>query len=247
MIPVCRMVLWKFPSSLASVNTVNVLILLFSQLIPPLWAADSIDGSLPDQFVEINDYIPTLSKEVRYFTTDNFVGSRIDGYQAAKIYLVEGAAEALYRVQAELGQLGLGLKIFDAYRPQRAVDHFVRWGSDLEDTKMRQHYYPRVEKANLFREGYIAERSGHSRGATVDLTLIKLESREELDMGTPWDFFDKLSWPSSLEVTAEQRANRMLLQETMMKHGFNSLREEWWHFTLVNEPFPFTYFDFVIE
>ena len=112
---------------------------------------------------------------------------------------------------------------------------------------MRQHYYPRVKKANLFREGYIAERSGHSRGATVDLTLIKLESREELDMGTPWDFFDKLSWPSSLEVTAEQRANRMLLQETMMKHGFNSLREEWWHFTLVNEPFPFTYFDFVIE
>jgi D-alanyl-D-alanine dipeptidase len=241
------MVSWKGKSNVANGKAAYTGILLLSLLVSPLWAADSINGSIPEQFVEIEEYIPSVLQEVRYFTTDNFVGSRIDGYQAAKIYLVKDAAEALYQVQAELGNLGLGLKIFDAYRPQRAVDHFVRWGRDLEDVKMQQLYYPRVEKANLFREGYIAERSGHSRGATVDLTLIQLESGEELDMGTAWDFFDKRSWPSSPEVTPEQRANRMMLQRTMVRYGFSPLREEWWHFTLDYEPFPATHFNFVIE
>mgnify|MGYP000299991281 FL=1 len=135
------MVSWKCKSSVASTKAAYAGILLLSLLVSPLWAADSINGSIPEQFVEIEEYIPSVLQEVRYFTTDNFVGSRIDGYQAAKIYLVKDAAEALYLVQAELGKLGLGLKIFDAYRPQRAVDHFVRWGRDLEDIKMQQLYY----------------------------------------------------------------------------------------------------------
>ena len=152
-------------------------------------------------------------------------------------------------MQAQLAPIGRGLKVFDAYRPQRAEDHFVRWAEDLADTKMKARYYPDVDKANLFRDGYIAAKSGHSRGSTVDLTIVSLNAGEpiELDMGTGWDHFGPKSWPSSREVTTQQRANRMLLQSLMVKHGFRPLAEEWWHFTLVDEPFPDTYFDFVVE
>jgi D-alanyl-D-alanine dipeptidase len=170
----------------------------------------------------------------------------IDGYQAARVYITRPAAEALAAVQAELASFGLGLKVFDAYRPQRAVDHFVRWAENLDDAVMKDRYYPDVDKANLFRDGYIAARSGHSRGSTVDLTIIDAASGDELDMGTPWDFFDPSSAPLSAAVFAEQRANRMLLRSLMLKYNFQPLAEEWWHFTLAEEPYPNTYFDFPI-
>ena len=210
-------------------------------------AAETADPGIPAEFVDINLAIPTIELDVRYFVEDNFVGAPIDGYDAHKVYLTRAAADALKIVQEELNGYGLGLKIFDGYRPQMAVDHFVRWAEDLADTKMKQDYYPAVDKKNLFRDGYIAARSGHSRGSTVDLTLIASESGEELDMGTAWDFFDPKSWPSSKAVNAQQRANRLLLRTVMVENGFKPLAEEWWHFSLENEPFPDTYFEFQIR
>lgn len=206
-------------------------------------------ADVPPGFVDLGKTVPGTVIDLRYFSADNFVGSRIDGYHAPVCYLSEVAADALARVQQELAEFGLGLKLFDAYRPQRAVDHFVRWAEDLDDVKTKPKYYPEVEKEQLFRDGYIAARSGHSRGSTVDLTIVSAgpEGPVELDMGTGWDWFGPKSWPSSPAVTPQQRANRMLLQSLMVKHGFRPLAEEWWHFTLADEPFPETYFDFPVE
>jgi D-alanyl-D-alanine dipeptidase len=200
-------------------------------------------------FVDVSEAVSGASIELRYHSPDNFVGKRINGYEADSAFITKKAAQALSNVQQELEQFSLGLKIFDAYRPQRAVDHFVRWAADLDDTEMKAKYYPEVAKEGLFRDGYIAARSGHSRGSTVDLTIVSLDSGNpvELDMGTGWDYFGPKSWPASMEVSPQQRANRMLLQRLMVKHGFKPLAEEWWHFTLVDEPFPETYFDFVIK
>jgi D-alanyl-D-alanine dipeptidase len=204
---------------------------------------------LQEGFVNIEEAVPGIVVELRYFTRDNFVGEPIDGYEADACYITVQAAEALALVQKDLAAFGLGLKIFDAYRPQRAVDHFVRWAEDLDDTRMKAKYYPNVAKENLFRNGYIAAKSGHSRGSTVDLTIVSLGggTTEELDMGTGWDFFGPKSWPTSTDVTPQQRANRMLLQSLMARHGFRPLAEEWWHFTLLDEPYPETWFDFVIR
>ena len=206
---------------------------------------------LESAFVEINSLlpnsIPPIENDIRYFTDNNFVGKPIEGYNANKAMMTIEAAQALAEVQIDLVKNGMGLKIFDAYRPQRAVDHFVRWAMDIEDTVKKEQFYPNVKKSNLFREGYIAEQSGHSRGSTVDLTMINLESGREIDMGSPWDFFDPVSWPSSTAVTRQQRANRKVLQTIMLEHGFRSIAEEWWHFTLETEPFPNTYFDFTLD
>ncbi len=199
----------------------------------------------PADFVVVED--PRIVTEVRYFSSDNFVGERIDGYLVPRVYITSAAYQGLLGVADDLEAFGLGLKIFDAYRPQQAVNHFVRWAEDINDTRMKARYYPSVDKSNLFRDGYIAARSGHSRGSTVDLTIVDLASGEELDMGTPWDFFDLRSWGASTDVTAEQRANRALLRSTMTKHGFSPITTEWWHFTLVNEPYPETFFNFPVE
>lgn len=207
-------------------------------------ATESI--SRPADFVNLQKFIPTVVVDVRYAGSDNFVGEPIRGYLKEKIYLSKLAATALARVQAELAEVGLGLKVFDGYRPQRAVNHFVSWAEDLQDTRMQSRYYPSVPKANLFRDGYIAARSGHSRGSTVDLTLIHRDTGVELDMGSSWDYFDPVSWPDSSAVTGQQYANRMRLREVMHRHGFNPLATEWWHFTLREEPYPDQYFDFVI-
>lgn len=206
-------------------------------------------AELPEGFVYAREIVPGLQVDLRYLGENNFVGEPIDGYRQARLIMTSKAASALQTVQAELRAFGLGLKVFDAYRPQRAVDHFVRWAEDLDDTRMKAQYYPGVNKAHLFRDGYIAAKSGHSRGSTVDLTLVPLtaEPSGEIDMGTAWDFFGPQSWPTSDAVTPQQRANRMLLQSLMIRHGFKPLDEEWWHFTLENEPFPDTYFDFVVE
>ncbi len=203
-------------------------------------------GIRPAEFVSVPEGGPLLT-ELRYFTRNNFVGEPIEGYLAPVVMMTRPTYEALLAAAEELAQFGLGIKIFDAYRPQLAVDHFVRWAENLDDTRMKSRYYPQVDKANLFRDGYIAARSGHSRGSTVDLTLVYLQSGEELDMGTPWDFFDLSSWGESEAVTPQQRANRALLRTIMEKHGFSPIREEWWHFTLVDEPYPDTFFGFPVE
>jgi D-alanyl-D-alanine dipeptidase len=200
-----------------------------------------------DGFVDVKEFIPSVQLEIRYYTTDNFVGSKIDGYDAPKCFLAKEAALALKKVQEELVRNGQSLKIFDCYRPQRVVDHFVKWASDLGDQKMKTQYYPSVDKKNLFRDGYIAEKSGHSRGGTLDLTIIDMKRNQALDMGTDFDFFDPLSHTASDRIQKSQQDNRMILKSVMERNGFKNLAEEWWHFTFVNEPYPNRYFDFRVE
>lgn len=197
----------------------------------------------------MDEAIPSLQLDIRYFSNNNFIGEPIAGYLQPKAILTREAALALGSVQKDLADFELGLKIFDAYRPQRAVDHFIRWAKDLQDERMKKEYYPEVDKRTLFKEGYIAARSGHSRGSTVDLTIISLNTatNEEIDMGSHFDFFGPVSWPNSPVPTADQRAHRQLLRLLMEKHGFVPYPQEWWHFTLKNEPYPETYFDFPIQ
>lgn len=204
----------------------------------------------PAGFVDAATVVDGLVVDMRYFGTDNFVGTRIDGYEAPRCLLARPAAAALGYVQQDLAADGLGLKVFDCYRPARAVAHFVRWARDLHDLTRQADFYPDVNKRDLFRLGYIASSSGHSRGATVDLTLVRREEgREpvELDMGTHFDFFGVQSWPSSQEVSAEAQANRRLLAAAMRKRGFQPYEREWWHFTLRGEPYPGTYFNFPVR
>lgn len=207
--------------------------------------ADQIKND--DQFVDIKEIIPSVQLDIRYYTKNNFVGSRIDGYDAPKCLLTRETALALKNVQKELAADQQSLKIFDCYRPQRAVDHFVSWAKDLSDLKMKSEYYPSIDKKNLFKEGYIAEKSGHSRGSTVDLTIIDLNSNRELDMGTHFDFFDPLSHTANSRISESQHANRVTLKSAMERNGFKNLKEEWWHFTFKNETYPQKYFNFKVE
>jgi len=204
-------------------------------------------NGLPPGFVHVDELVPNVVVDLRYFGSHNFVGARIDGYEAPRAILTRRAAEALAAVEKELSPFGFALEIFDAYRPQRAVDHFVRWAQDLHDTKTKAEFYPHVAKKDLFREEYIAERSGHTRGSTVDLTILRTADGAELDMGTSFDYFGPESWPEYDALNAEQRAHRLLLRTLMTKHGFRPYEREWWHFTLENEPFPETYFDFPVR
>jgi len=206
-----------------------------------------IQSRLPKGFVHVREVIPDLNLELRYFSTHNFVGDTIDGYKANTLILTKPTAKALKQVQAELKSQNLCLKVYDGYRPQRAVNNFIRWARDLNDTLNKQEFYPTVEKRNLFRDGYIASHSGHSRGSTVDLTIIDCMTNKPLDMGSPFDFFGKPSWVEYQDITEAQKHNRQLLQNVMLKHGFRNYPQEWWHFTLVGEPFPDTYFDFVVD
>ena len=209
----------------------------------------------PASFVDAAAVVEGLVVDMRYFGDDNFVGARIDGYEAPRCILVRRAAMALALVQQDLSAQGLGLKVFDCYRPARAVAHFVRWARDLDDVKRKADFYPDVDKRNLFRLGYIASRSGHSRGSTVDLTLVRRAEGHapfalgvtELDMGTRFDFFGPQSWPSSREVSPEAQANRKLLAAAMSRRGFRPYDREWWHFTLRGEPHPYVYFDFPVR
>ena len=218
------------------------------------------DVSLEDnsQFVNITDVIPDVILEIRYFGTYNFVGTRIDGYEAPTALLTRQAADSLKAVSDDLKRMGFRLKIYDAYRPQKAVDHFVRWAKDVNDTVMKRYFYPDLTKDVLFPQEYIIERSGHTRGSTLDLTLFDMDKEKEADMGGTFDWFGKESHPDfcgnpdtfeyqpSDSLTAEQFNNRMILRRAMMRHGFKPLHTEWWHFTLENEPFPDTYFTFPV-
>lgn len=203
--------------------------------------------TMPDGFVYVKDLIPNLRTDLRYYSSNNFVGEPIDGYKKPKCILTKEAAIALKKVQEEFEKLGFGLMIFDAYRPQRAVNHFISWSKDSTDIKMKEEFYPNIDKKDLFKEGYIAEKSGHSRGSTVDLTIVSLKTGHILDLGGPYDFFDKRSWTEYTNITKNQRAIRLMLKRRMEKHGFVSYEKEWWHFTLKNEPYPDTYFDFPVE
>jgi zinc D-Ala-D-Ala dipeptidase len=198
-------------------------------------------------FVDAGAVVDGLVVDMRYFGDQNFVGERIDGYEGARCVLSAPAASALAAVQHDLAARGLGLKVFDCYRPQRAVAHFVRWAQRIDDVKRKREFYPDVDKRDLFKEGYISERSGHSRGSTVDLTLVRRADGRELDMGSPFDFFSPKSWPSDTNVGAQAQANRALLAAAMSRGGFRPYDKEWWHFTVVDEPFPDTYFDFPIR
>ena len=197
-------------------------------------------------FIDLADIEPEIRQDIRYAGRDNFVGAPIDGYEAPACLLTRPAAAALGMVQADLAPYGLALKVYDCYRPQRAVDHFVRWAADPGDVARKADYYPDVPKHELFERGYVAERSGHSRGSTVDLTLVDAASGAALDMGGPWDFFDPSSWPDSAEPPAEARAARLALREAMTRRGFRPYEQEWWHFTLADEPYPDSYFDFPV-
>ncbi|MFC4611032.1 M15 family metallopeptidase [Streptomyces maoxianensis] len=224
----------------------------------------------PKEFVALRSVDPTIIHEMRYTTPHNFVGVRIDGYRQPLCILTRPAAQALHKAQSKLLGQGYSLKVYDCYRPQRAVDHFVRWAEDLADEAMKKEFYPQVDKSRLFADGYIAEKSGHSRGSTVDLTIVKLPALptrpyipgeplvpcyapqsdrfpdNSVDMGTGFDCFDTLSHTDDPRIQGKQRANRQLLKGTLSAVGFVNLPEEWWHFTYKPEPFPDTFFDFPV-
>lgn len=199
----------------------------------------------PDGFVYLNDIVPDCLPEVRYFSTYNFVGQRVDGYNAPRVICTRQVALALKKVSDDCLERGYLLKVYDIYRPQKAVDHFVRWSKDPDDLKTKDIFYPNIGKEDLFK-GYIAARSGHSRGSTVDLTLVERANGRELDMGSSFDLLDPASHHDSPLVTPAQNANRKLLKSLMEKHGFAPYSKEWWHYTLKNEPHPKTYFNFEI-
>jgi len=248
--------------------------LLLSCLTFSACFADSTQKNLSNTnapFVLLSEVSPSIVQDLRYATSNNFVGTPIDGYLEPVCLLSWPAASVLNAVQQEVLSFGLSLKVYDCYRPQRAVDHFARWASDMQDQQMKQRFYPEVDKARLFALGYIAEQSGHSRGSTVDITLIpafsavashnrvsvtKSDCRspkrlrypdDSLEMGTGYDCFDPLAHTANAKISDEARRNRLLLTTVMEKHGFVNYDREWWHYTLREEPFPKTYFNIPVR
>ena len=198
-------------------------------------------------FVVLADFVPHIVQEIRYYSTYNFIGERIDGYEEPCALLTVEAARALKTVSNELNVQGYRLKVFDAYRPACAVKHFTLWGIEDQDIRMKPYFYPELEKQELFAKGYIARQSSHSRGSTVDLTLLDMKTGKEVDMGGPFDYFGELSHPDYRGITDEKFENRMFLQKAMVRNGFMPIDCEWWHFTLNNEPYPDTYFNFPVS
>ena len=201
----------------------------------------------PSGFVVLADYVPHIVQEIRYYSTYNFIGERIDGYEEPCALLTKEAARALKSVSNEMIVHGYRLKIFDAYRPACAVKHFVLWGIEDQDIRMKPYFYPDLQKQELFEQGYIAKKSSHSRGSTVDLTLLDMSTGKELDMGSPFDLFSVVSHPDYKGITEQQYENRMMLQRAMVRNGFEPIDCEWWHFTLKDEPYPDTYFEFPVS
>ena len=208
----------------------------------------SMNAADPSGFVVLTDVVPDVILEIRYYSTFNFVGTRVDGYEEPIALMTREAAQALKGVSDEMIARGYRLKIWDTYRPQMAVDHFCRWGENVTDTLTKRYFYPYLDKDVVFDQGYIARRSGHSRGSVVDLTLVDMKTGRDIDMGYGFDWFGEESHPDYREgITEEQYANRMLLQSLMLRHGFRGISEEWWHFILRNEPYPDTYFTFPVR
>ena len=253
-------------SFLAAILTVCGYVLVTTSCCGCSKDTDSNPAEDTSQFVTLTDIVPDAILEIRYFGTYNFVGARIDGYLEPTALLTRKAADSLRAVSDDLKKLGFRLKIYDAYRPQKAVDHFVRWAENLPDTMMRRYFYPDLNKDVLFDQEYICAKSGHTRGSTVDLTLFDMRTEKELDMGGTFDWFgpeshpdfcgdpetltytgDNAKSPVGRAITEEQFCNRMTLREAMMRHGFKPFPTEWWHFTLQDEPFPDTYFNFPVR
>ena len=201
----------------------------------------------PSGFVLLSDFVPHIVQEIRYFSTYNFIGDRIDGYEEPCAILTKEAARALKSVSNEVFVQGYRLKVFDAYRPACAVKQFVLWGIEDQDIRMKPYFYPELEKQELFAKGYIAKQSSHSRGSAIDLTLLDMSTGKELDMGSPFDLFSEASHPDYRGITDEQYKNRMKLQKVMVRNGFKPIDCEWWHFALDNEPYPDTYFEFPVS
>ncbi len=229
-----------------TVHFIKLLIVLFIGISTTTYAQKE-SGTLPEGFVYVKNEIPNLRSDLRYYSTNNFIGKPIDGYLKPKCILTVEATVALKKVQSEFEKLGFGLLIFDAYRPQRAVNQFVKWAQDSTDTKMKEEFYPNVDKKDLFKEEYIATKSSHSRGSTVDLTIVSLKTGHILDLGSSFDLFDEKSSVNYKNITKNQHSIRLMLQRRMVKHGFVPHEKEWWHFTLKKEPYKDTYFDFSIE
>jgi D-alanyl-D-alanine dipeptidase len=239
--------------------------------VPPFVGISYSSDKIPESFVDIQKVIPEVLLDIRYYGQHNFLGERVNGYMAPKCFLSKEAAEALVGVQKELEPYSLTLKIYDCYRPQRAVDHFVRWAKEIKNTKTMREFYPTIDKNNLFKDGYIDSKSGHSRGSTIDLTIVPLPAPGQqnyipgqklsecylpadkrfgdnsIDMGTGFDCFHELSNTANANISRQQKINRLLLKSLMEKHGFRNYDKEWWHYTLMNESYPDTYFNFVIE
>lgn len=233
-------------------------------------ARATTDPKAPGDFVALSSVDPTILQEIRYITPHNFVGEPVDGYREPLCILTRPAARALHQAQLRLRAQGYTLKVYDCYRPQRAVDHFVRWAENLDDQAMKGEFYPNVDKTRLFDDGYIAEKSGHSRGSTMDLTLVRLPAHptrpyrpgeplvpcyapqdrrfpdNSVDMGTGFDCFDTLAHTLDPRIQGPQLAHRLLLKNTLEDLGFVNLAEEWWHYTFKPEPYPDTYFDFPV-
>jgi zinc D-Ala-D-Ala dipeptidase len=248
--PTCRNCASGSPRRHSGLRGLPVLVVLAVLATLALLRSSPVMAQAPAGFVDAATVIDKLVVDMRYFGDDNFVGARIDGYEAPRCLLTRSAALALARVQIDLAAQGLGLKVFDCYRPARAVAHFVRWGRDLKDLKRKAEYYPDVDKRDLFKLGYIAAQSGHSRGSTVDLTLVRHTAGTapaDLDMGTRYDFFGPQSWLSNRSVGAEAQANRLILATAMRRGGFMPYAREWWHFTLRAEPHPDRYFNFPVR
>ncbi|MEN6620546.1 MAG: M15 family metallopeptidase [Smithella sp.] len=245
---------------------------LFIALCPFQFSVNCFSAEkIPKGFVDIQDIIPDIQLDIRYYGQHNFVGERINGYNAGKCILSRESATALAKVQKDITPFSLSLKIYDCYRPQRAVNHFVQWATEIKNIKTKEEFYPDVDKRNLFKDGYIDSKSGHSRGSTVDLTIVPIPVPRQvnyipdqklfacylpagvrfpdnsIDMGTGFDCFNDLSHTENKKIGLQQRINRVLLKSLMEKHGFRNFEKEWWHYTLNNEPYPNTYFNFVIE
>ncbi|MFJ8589365.1 M15 family metallopeptidase [Streptomyces sp. NPDC093595] len=261
----------RLASAVRAVATVcTALVCAVTATVTAPVARAASEPKAPEQFVALRSVDPTILQEMRYTTAHNFVGEPVDGYRQPLCVLTRPAARALHRAQVRLLRQGYSLKVYDCYRPQRAVDHFVRWAGDLRDERMKAEFYPLVDKTRLFADGYIAAKSGHSRGSTVDVTIVALPARptrpyvpgeplvscsapreerfpdNSVDMGTGFDCFDTLSHTDDPRVGGAQRANRRLLKDALAAQGFVNLPEEWWHFTYKPEPFPDTYFDFPV-
>ncbi|UNO38761.1 M15 family metallopeptidase [Streptomyces sp. MST-110588] len=261
----------RIAAALRGLTAAGAALLAFTALPSPDARAAHRDPTAPKEFVALRDVDPTIRQEMRYYSEHNFVGEPVDGYRRPLCILTRETARALHRAQLSFLRRGYTLKVYDCYRPQRAVNHFVAWAKDLDDERMKAEFYPRVEKSALFRDGYIAEKSGHSRGSTLDLTLVRLPGlptrpyepgerlvpcyapRAErfpdnsLDMGTGYDCFDTLAHTLDPRVKGEQLKNRLLLKDGMERAGFTNYPNEWWHYTLTPETFPDTYFDFPVS
>ncbi len=198
-------------------------------------------------FVLVSDVVPDAIQEIRYFSTYNFLGRRVAGYEQPVALMTREAAEALRVASDEFVARGYRIKLFDTYRPQRAVDDFIAWARDLDDVAMKPVFYPDVPKDELFERGYIAARSAHSRGSCADMTLLDMATGREVDMGSPFDFFGPMSHADYADLSPEQLTNRALLRDVMVASGFEPYHEEWWHFTLADEPYPETYFDIPVS